>query len=103
MLRMNKTVRTTLRAAFQKQLDQGYFPEVGWKRGAVFNYNTHEYVMVWGRMAHLVDQALKRRGYNMGCYECRRSDDFRAEVFQIIGAIKPQDVEACDRMVGVPG
>jgi hypothetical protein len=100
---MNRTVRESMRVHYQRLLDQGNFPEVGWRRGAVYNYNTNEYLILWGRMAHLVDKALKGRGYHLGCYEMRRSDDFRKDTIQIISAIDPQDVIECQVMCGVPG
>ena len=102
-MRMNKLVSQNMSKRVQRLLDEGHFPEVGWQRRPVYNYNTDEYLKVWGRMAHLVDQALKEHGYLLGCYELRRSNQFRQEVMQIIGAVTPEAIEQCHLMCGVPG
>jgi len=101
-VRMNKMVRNSLRARLHTLLDQGNFPEVEWIKGPVYHYNTREYLLVWGRMAALVDDALKDRGFALGCYEMRRSDQFRSCVVEAINRMTPQDILTCAHMRGVP-
>jgi hypothetical protein len=101
-MRMNKIARTNVRLAYHRLLDGGFFPEVGWKRGECYSYNTFQYTQFWGRMAHLVDAGLRARGYHMGCYEMKRSDRFRSEVIEIIHSITPDMIAQCTRMFGVP-
>jgi len=101
-MRMNKTVREDLRVAFQRLLDQGHFPEVGWCRGEVFDYDTLHYLDNWGRMAFLVNENLKRMGYALGCYELRRSDRFRQDVLAAIRPVTPTMITACKCTLGVP-
>jgi len=101
-MRMNKTVRTNIQSAFQDFLDEGHFPEVGWKRGTCFEYDTSQYLRNWGRMAFLVNENLKRMGYVLGCYELRRSDRFHQDVLSAVRSVTPALVAACDHTLGIP-
>ena len=101
-MRMNKIVRTNLKLAFHRFLDDGNFPEVEWARGEMYHYDTLRYTQAWGRMAHLVDARMKEYGYHMGCYEMKRSDQFRDDVLIIIRNITPDMVSNCTLMFGVP-
>lgn len=103
MLRVNKAVRQSLQIKLHRMLDNGEFPEVEWRRGPTYEYDTLAYTKVWGKMAHIVDSFLKANGYSLGCYELRRADEFRNTVSAIVQSITPEMVADCNRMVGVPG
>jgi len=99
---MNKTVREIMHRTYLRMLDQGNFPEVGWSCNGVYEYSTMEYMQFWGRLAFLVDQNLKAAGYALGCYEARRSDEFRNNVIAVIKPITPRMVVNSPGVLGIP-
>ncbi|MGD8405309.1 MAG: hypothetical protein PVJ21_16735 [Anaerolineales bacterium] len=99
---MNKTVRTSMHHAYLRMLDQGNFPEVGWSRNGIVEYDTANYLQFWGRLAFLVDQNLKSAGHTLGCYELKRSDNFRKDVIASIRAVTPEMIISSPGILGIP-
>jgi hypothetical protein len=65
-------------------------------------YDTYQYLQFWGRMAFLVDCNLKELGHSLGCYEAKRSDDFRNDVIASIRAVTPEMIISSPGVLGIP-